>query len=263
MSNPSSTLPPSAAAFQLKAGLHPLTVLQLFNTELKMLDQQLEEKVQQAPKFFENAPMVLDLTKLQSHNLDIDFAQIKELLIQHRLIPVGVKNGNAQQHANAVLAGFAILQENIKRSNPNAVSSAEVSMETHSIPTDLPVGSGHSSRTQTSALSTSKYAKLVTTEVRSGQQVYAKGCDLIVLGSISHGAELLSDGHIHVYGALRGRALAGINGNKQAHIFCHSLEAELVSIAGQYKLSEDIEKIAWRVSVDISLVSGQLNIRLI
>jgi septum site-determining protein MinC len=99
--------------------------------------------------------------------------------------------------------------------------------------------------------------------VRSGQQIYAKGCDLIVLGPISQGAELLSDGHIHVYGPLRGRALAGINGNKEAHIFCHSLEAELISIAGHYKLSEDIEKIAWRVNVDISLINEQLDIRLL
>lgn len=255
MPNNFTTAPPNVAAFQLKAGLHPLTVLQLLHTELTMVDQQLQQKIQQAPKFFENAPIVLDLTKLQSQTQAIQFDQIKNLLIKQRLIPVGVKNGNPTQHADAIQAGFAILQENLKRSNPASPVTPTEADDDAFTPT--------LSRTQTSALSAAKYAKLVTTEVRSGQQVYAKGCDLIVLGPISHGAELLSDGHIHVYGALRGRALAGINGNKQAHIFCHSLEAELISIAGQYQLSEDIEKIAWRVSVDISLIQGQLNIRLI
>lgn len=233
------------STFELKAGLHPLTVLVLLNTTLPIFHEQLQKKIQQAPKFFENAPIVLDLVKVQTQSDRINFCAIREMLIQHRLIPVGVKNGSPKQHTDAVASGFAILQEGIKKATPPSAQ-----------PTHLP-------HTPTSALNVSSYAKLITTQVRSGQQVYAKGCDLIVLGSISQGAELLSDGHIHVYGPLRGRALAGINGNKAAHIFCQSLEAELISIAGHYKLSEDIEKIAWRVNVDIALVDGQLDIRLL
>ena len=86
--------------------------------------------------------------------------------------------------------------------------------------------------------------KLLTTPVRSGQQVVSKGADLIVTASVSPGAELLADGNIHVYGTLRGRALAGIAGDKQARIFCQSLDAELVSIAGFYRLRDAIEPIA-------------------
>ncbi|MGZ9034790.1 MAG: septum site-determining protein MinC, partial [Rhodospirillales bacterium] len=83
-------------------------------------------------------------------------------------------------------------------------------------------------------------SKVVIHPVRSGRQIYAQGADLIVLASISPGAELIADGHIHVYGALRGRALAGIGGNTDARIFCRSLEAELVSVAGYWRVRDDI-----------------------
>jgi septum site-determining protein MinC len=82
--------------------------------------------------------------------------------------------------------------------------------------------------------------KLITHPIRSGMQVYAKESDLIVTAPVSAGAELLSDGHIHVYGALRGRALAGVQGNREARIFCTTLEAELISIAGYYLTKEDM-----------------------
>jgi septum site-determining protein MinC len=250
---PEITTPtPLSTTFELKAGLHPLSVLVLLNTTLHIFHDQLQKKILQAPKFFENAPIVLDLGKLQQQVARIDFEAIRDILIEHHLIPVGVKNGSPQQHVDAVAAGFAILQEGIKKTNPSAVAPDVDSVSESPFP-----------HTATRAVNVSSYAKLVAGQVRSGQQIYAKGCDLVVLGAVNQGAELVSDGHIHVYGPLRGRALAGVNGNKNAHIFCHSLEAELVSIAGQYKLSEDIEKIAWRVAVDIALINGQIDIRLL
>ena len=81
----------------------------------------------------------------------------------------------------------------------------------------------------------------MTVPIRSGMQVYAKDTDLIVTASVSPGAELFADGNIHVYGPLRGRALAGVQGNMQARIFCRTLEAELVSIAGYYLTKEDMQ----------------------
>jgi len=95
---------------------------------------------------------------------------------------------------------------------------------------------------QTPNVETTK-AKLITVPVRSGQQVVAKGSDLIVSSSVSRGAELLADGNIHVYGALRGRALAGISGYLEARIYCQSLEAELLSIAGYYRLSDAFDPV--------------------
>ena len=100
---------------------------------------------------------------------------------------------------------------------------------------------------------------MITQPVRSGQQIYAPGGDLLVLAPVSHGAELLADGNIYVFGPLRGRALAGITGDQSAMIFCKSLEAELVSIAGQYKISEDLKETCWQQAVRIQLQSGRLH----
>ena len=103
-------------------------------------------------------------------------------------------------------------------------------------------------------------AKIVTEPVRSGQQIYAPDGDLIVINQVSPGSELLADGSIHIYGPLRGRALAGVNGNTEARIFCHSLEAELVSVAGSFKVSEDIEQEAWKVATQVFIKDERLQI---
>ena len=102
--------------------------------------------------------------------------------------------------------------------------------------------------------------KMVTQPIRSGQQVYAKGGDLVVLSSVSEGAEILADGNIHVYGALRGRALAGVQGDENARIFCSNFDASLVSIAGVYLLNDDIEKNLIGKSAQITLNKEQLEI---
>ncbi|HBB24549.1 MAG TPA: septum site-determining protein MinC, partial [Pseudomonas sp.] len=103
--------------------------------------------------------------------------------------------------------------------------------------------------------------RVVTTPIRGGQQIYAQGGDLIVLAPVSPGAELLADGNIHVYGPLRGRALAGIKGDTSARIFCQQLAAEMVSIAGQYKVAEDLRRDPlWAEAVRISLSGDVLNI---
>jgi septum site-determining protein MinC len=102
---------------------------------------------------------------------------------------------------------------------------------------------------------------VVTTPVRGGQQIYAPGGDLLVLAPVSAGAELLADGNIHVYAPMRGRALAGIKGNSQARIFCRMLAAELISIAGRYKVAEDLRRDPnWGEAVHIHLAGDVLNI---
>src|SRR5207237_3532700 len=82
--------------------------------------------------------------------------------------------------------------------------------------------------------------RLITQPVRSGTQIYARGTDLVVTAPVSAGAEIMADGNIHVYAALRGRALAGADGDVEARIFCSRLEAELISIAGRYLVSDQI-----------------------
>ena len=204
-------------AFKLKGRLYTFTVLLVMNTDIDIFSQQFAETVVKAPKLFEKTPVVFDLSSV-SH-LEFDLNALFQIAREHGMIPVAIQGGNALQETLAQCSGLAVLNASTSQDKPLVEQPVEP------ITTEL---------TKT---------KLLTSPVRSGQQVVAKGADLIVTSSVSHGAELLSDGNIHVYGALRGRALAGISGDVDARIFCQSLEAELVSIAGFYRLSDAIEPI--------------------
>jgi len=220
--------------FQLKGSLFTLTTLQLLGNNLQELETQLFSKIQQAPKFFANAPLILDVSKLQNTDETINYTDLKAIIKQHNLIPVGLKGCHSKHLQDAKAAGFAILQDN----------TAQELSKVDQVPMQAKTPN----------------SKLITEPVRSGQQIYAPQGDLIVMASVSEGAELLAAGHIHVYGRLKGRALAGINGDNHAVIFCRSLEAELISIAGEYKLSEEIEKVLWKTAAAISLKNHALHI---
>lgn len=200
-------------AFKLKGRLYTLTVLQLLTEDIHFFKKQLEEVSSKAPRFFASTPVILDLNALKE---EFDLEAFCQALKETHCIPFAVQATNANLLDLARAQGMAILNASSTQDKILAEEQEE-SNEAESIKT-----------------------KLQTTPVRSGQQVVSKGGDLIITASVSHGAELLADGNIHVYGALRGRALAGISGDKHARIFCHSLEAELVSIAGFYRLSDGI-----------------------
>jgi septum site-determining protein MinC len=143
-------------------------------------------------------------------------------------------------------AGFAIMADS---SSPVAEKPA-VSQKSQKVEIREP---------QAATLVSNEGTRLITTPIRSGQQIYAQGGDLVVISSVSSGAELLADGNIHVYGTLRGRALAGINGNPKARIFCQHLEAELVAIAGEFKIFEQAPN-SYPGAVQIYLKDEQLRI---
>ena len=225
-------------AFQLKGSLFTLTVLQLLNTDIKLFAQQLHEVISKAPQFFLYAPVVIDLQALPDQKCEIDLAGICHLLRDAMLIPVGVRGGSTQQHEQATTVGLAVLS--MARSETPTSKTKTVAKEATATPTT---------------------SKLITQPVRSGQQIYAKDADLIILGSVSPGAEILADGHIHVYGPLRGRALAGINDNIEARIFCHSMQAELISIAGRYILNETWTSSDAKTPIQIFLQEGKIEIQ--
>lgn len=204
-------------AFRLKGRLYTFTVLQLLHSDPELFKHQCAETVAKAPKLFERTPIVFDLSLV--NHLEFDLQNLCQTAREFGMIPVAVQGANPLQETVAQCQGLAVL---------NASSSQ-----------DKPI----IERTTGIAQPESIKSKLITSPVRSGQQVVAKGCDLIVNAAVSHGAELLADGNIHVYGALRGRALAGISGDLDVRIFCQSLDAELVSIAGFYRLSDAIEPI--------------------
>jgi len=217
-------------AFKLRGGSFTLLVLQLIDLKNPNFFQWLLDKIAQAPNFYRHAPVVLDLEGLADSG-PFNFAELGRRLRQHKLVPVGVQNGTEEQNQGAVNAGMSIfpmwraaqpLEQPTAEAKPAEAKPAEAK------PAELP------GRAEAGA-------KLVTEPIRSGRQVYARQGDLVVLSTVSAGAELLADGHIHVYGALRGRALAGVSGNTSARIFCRSLQAELVSIAGHWLVREDMD----------------------
>lgn len=200
-------------SFKLKGRLFTFTVLQLLNTDIDLFKQQLVEAVALAPRLFDYTPVVLDCSIIAEEAFDLTgFCQCAR---EHSLIPVAIQGGTPLLETIAQCHGLAVLNASTQHDKPLMEPQPEA---------DASYGK----------------AKLLTTPVRSGQQVVSKG-DLIVTTAVSHGAELLADGNIHVYGPLRGRALAGIAGDQQARIFCQSLDAELVSIAGFYRLSDKIQ----------------------
>ncbi len=203
-------------AFKLKGRLYTFTVMQLLDLNRLLFEQQLDEAIAKAPRLFDRTPIVLDCSTIDGEQLDLQ--SLCQYMRQHGLIPVAIQGGGPLLETLAQCQGLAVFNTSCTQDKPL------VEKQTSSGP---------------SGVETIK-TKLLTTPVRSGQQVVSKGGDLVITAAVSHGAELLADGNIHVYGALRGRALAGIAGDKQARIFCQSLEAELVSIAGFYRLSDAI-----------------------
>lgn len=229
----------SQEAFKLKASLFTLTTFHLLNADAQLVHQQLRPLVEQTPRFFQQLPIILDLFSLPTPCGPIDFPAIISCLRGYGLIPVGVRGGHAEQQTLAIQSGLAIL--------------ANIKTET----TDAPPKPKNASTPTVNS-------KLITQPVRSGQQIYAKNSDLIVIASVSPGAELLADGNIHIYGRLKGRALAGVTGNQHAHIFCQNLEAELVAVAGHYWLSEDLHDLQQTLhkgSVQIFLEQERLQIK--
>jgi septum site-determining protein MinC len=217
MLKPLKLLPEVSPPFELKGSLFTLTVLHLHEANHEIIARYLVEKIRQAPGFFRNTPVVVDLEALTEADADVDFISLSGLLRTQGLVPVGVRNGSPALQAAAVLAGLPVL--------PDGRSAAAVKKldKPEHYP---PVGC----------------SKIITQPVRSGQQIYAADGDLILLGAISAGAEVLADGNIHSYGPLRGRALAGVKGDTEARIFCQSLAAELVSIAGHYRIIEQLDE---------------------
>jgi septum site-determining protein MinC len=206
-------------AFKLKGRAYTFTVLHVLSADFDHFNQQWIETVNQAPLLFDNTPVVLDCSEIDGNQFDLQL--FCRRLRERDVIPIAIQGGTPLLDTLARSQGLAVLHTSTQR-QPLRKSKQKTIIEP-------PV----------EAIRT----KLLTTPVRSGQQVVSKGGDLVITSAVSHGAELLADGHIHVYGALRGRALAGIAGDKQARIFCQSLDAELVSIAGYYRLSDTMEPI--------------------
>lgn len=216
-----------APSIKLKASLAPMTALEIAEFDPAHFEHELSAKVAQAPGFFENLPVVIGLEKYTASTLD--FHKLLEICKAHSVKAIGVRGASIELQEQARAYDLGILA---KQKEKNAAHDSDEQAQSGAESAPQPVEKEVKTIAQSS--------KVIHHPIRSGQQVYAADGDLIILSSVSAGAEILADGNIHVYGTLRGRALAGVKGNPSARIFCQSMAAELVSVAGQYKISEDI-----------------------
>lgn len=234
--------------FQLKSASVSMTALELYFFEESEFEQTLRDKINQAPGFFKDIPLIISLEKYEGLSSELDFFKIIGTCRRHNIHVIGVRGGNDDQRRLARGASLALLPGGNQRdrdiSSAESETPAPVAAEPDKEQTEAP---------DRPAQGEPVPARIVSQPVRSGQQVYAPEGDLIILASVQAGAEVLAAGNVHVYGPLRGRALAGIHGAEHARVFCQSLEAELVSIAGHYKISEDLQDNGWKTAVQIQL----------
>ena len=228
-----------ASLFDLKSATVSLVAVVLKTTDLTLLEKALKSRLREAPALFDHEPVVIDLSQVRDAHPAIDFPALIDLLRQHGMAPMAVKAGTHAQMEAALAAGLMEAhhrEPGARRTPPEAGAGPHTDAAPAAAATAAPV--------VPTALATpttappARAAMVIDRPLRSGQQVYAKGCDLIVLAVVSFGAEVIADGHIHVYAPLRGRALAGAHGDTTARIFTTCLEPQLVSIAGIYRTTE-------------------------
>ena len=228
-----------------------MSVLHCADLSTATLQKLLSAKLAQAPAFFLQAPIVLNLGDVSQVP---DFVSLKNLFTELKLVLVGVTAANPEQKTAAHAAGLAVLQAgkaNVK-TQTSAAPQQPATLNAPEAPDNA--NSSHSAATVTVAMD----SKVVEQTVRSGQQIYAKGTDLIVKGAVGAGAEVIADGNIHIYGSLRGKAIAGAGGDTSKRIYCYNLQAELVSIAGNYWLSDSLQGKFWGKSACIKMQDDSL-----
>lgn len=220
---------------KLKGEMSMLNVLHLQELDVAAICSELENKRDEAPQFFMQSPLIVDCASLSESVSDFDFEALKEGLLDLGFIPVGIRNIPATMNAQLSKIGWAVMRES--QTHPERSSN-----EKQNTDVERDVEAPQSQETQTQEPATLSI-KSVTVDrpVRSGQQIYAADADMTVLAQTSAGSEIMADGSIHVYGPLRGRILAGARGNEDARIFCQSLQAELIAIAGRYQLMDESE----------------------
>ena len=233
------------ATFEIKSANLPLVALVLKSTDLEALSRELARRFGDIPDFFDNDPLVVELSSLASTGDSIDFTALVAMLRPYRLAPIAVRSGTPAQMAAALAAGLVAAPDaRTSAPAPARSPSAPVAAESanHPAPPDATPPQG---------------ALVIDKPLRSGQQIYARGRDLVVLAMVNAGAEVIADGHIHVYAPLRGKAMAGARGNADARIFALSLEPELLSIAGIYRTSENpLPEGVWGKPTQVRLVPG-------
>lgn len=216
----------SDTVMELKGEMSMLNVLHLHSTDLAEIGKQVEKKRDEVPAFFMNSPVVVDCSRIAEDLNQLDLKALKKLLSDLSFVPVGVRGMDEDQQAQVSKAGWPVMRTGVKKAP--AVEPTEVAEATEA-----------KAAAKETAVVEPRISQIIEKPVRSGQQVFVEDGDAILLTHTSAGSEVMASGSIHVYGALRGRVLAGVHGDVTARIFCRSLDAELIAIAGRYQLLDE------------------------
>lgn len=236
--NPASSTPNYEQAGELKIGQVGIANLRVRTLDVEQLASEMAERVARAPKLFSRAAVVIDFGGLPGTPEVGTARALVEALRGAGVIPVALAYGTTENEQLAVELGLPVLAK-FRARYESAGGDAPAAPEPPPAP-DKPAAEPKPEARQAAPAASGEPGQMQTAPVRSGQQLYAANRDLTVLSAVGAGAEVIADGSIHIYGPLRGRALAGALGSETARIFCREFHAELVAVAGHYKVLEDI-----------------------
>jgi septum site-determining protein MinC len=235
--------------FELEGMVSTVTVLRLSTTDLTSVKRELRSKLEQLPGFFLDAPIVVDLSALEGTDDDpegelqdrreVPLRDLANLLRELKVVPIGIRNLREARRSEAREAGFANIRGGGNK-RPAQRGASSQGAGSPASPRETPASNHEGPQAAARGESFSHGSMIVRGALRGGKVLYAEQCDAVVLGPVNAGGEIIADGNIHIYASLRGRALAGAHGNEEARIFCKSLDAELVAIAGCYLRADEI-----------------------
>ena len=245
-------------AGELKIGQVGIANLRVRTLDVPRPVEEMRSRVQRAPKLFQRAAVVLDFGGLSQVPLASTVQALIDGLREAGVLPVAIAYGTSETERLAESLGLPLLAKfraQYERAEGEAAAAAEPPAPKRQAPEPEP-----QPVCAAPAAHAGQPGLMHAAPVRSGQQVYADNRDLTVLSTVGAGAEVIADGSVHIYGPLRGRALAGAQGNDKARIFCREFHAELVAVAGHYKVLEDIPKELYGKAVQVWLEDGQLKL---
>lgn len=252
-------------AGELKIGQVGIANLRIRTLDVERLTREMHDRVARAPKLFGRAAVILDFGGLTQIP---DVATAQALLDGLRgagVLPVALAYGTTETEKLSQQLGLPLLAKfraQYERADLEAVQAAPPPPPAPA-PDPEPARRARAAAPAPAAVDPAKApqpGRMQTSNVRSGQQLYAENCDLTVMATVGAGAEVIADGSIHIYGTLRGRALAGAQGNTTARIFCREFHAELVAIAGHYKVLDDVPDTLRGKAVQVWLEQDQIKI---
>lgn len=227
------------SAFELKGSVLTVMVLYIKETDSDQLYLQLKKKIGPARSFFNNAPVLIDLKSVADEEQEhLDFLVLTTFLRGLGLVPMGIRACADTVIQRILDAGLALLPPARAEKKLDALDREPVQEPPAAEP--IPA-QAKALQPEQSAQVQQTPAMVITQPVRSGQQIVAQDCDLIILSSVNAGSEVIAGGNIHVYGALRGRAMAGVHGNADARIFSLQCNPELVAVGDAYVVNDSLE----------------------